>query len=234
MKVKEKTKKLIIFGDRDFAEIAYEYFTFDSVYDVVAFTLHEKYITKNSWKGLPVVAFERLQEEYSPREYSIHVAVVYSEINRLRARVCEAAKAKGYALATYVSSRAFVWHNATIGENCFVFENNTIQPFVEIQNNVILWSGNHIGHSSVIRDNVFVSSHVVISGFCDIGKNTFLGVNSAIGNHLKVGKECWVGQGSIINKDVPDGQMVKSAKSVVEPLNNEALFRYLENVGAKN
>ena len=52
------------------------------------------------------------------------------------------------------------------GDNCFILEDNTVQPFVTIGNNVTLWSGNHIGHDSVIEDDCFISSHVVVSGTC--------------------------------------------------------------------
>lgn len=38
--------KLVIIGDGAFAEIAYEYFTHDSVYDVLAFSVEKEYIKK--------------------------------------------------------------------------------------------------------------------------------------------------------------------------------------------
>lgn len=226
----KKNKKLIIFGTRDYAQIVYEYFTHDSEYQVEAFTVGKDYLKEKEFMGQPVVAFEELEEHYPPSEYEFHAAIVYGEINRLRARICEQAKQKGYKLASYVSSRAFVWHNVKLGEHCFIFEDNTVQPFVTLGNNVILWSGNHIGHHSTIDDNVFVSSHVVVSGFCRIGAGTFLGVNTAIGNHLSIGKECWVGQGAVISKDVPDGSLVKGAVSEVGPLDLDRLFCYLNKV----
>lgn len=226
----KKTKKLVIFGDRDFAEIAYEYFTHDSEYEVAAFTVGKDYIKQDEFCGLPVVAFEELEEKYPPSEYEFHAAIVYGQINRLRAEICKQAKEKGYKLASYISSHCFKWHNVEIGEHAFIFEDNTLQPFVKIGNNVILWSGNHIGHSSHIKDNGFISSHVVVSGFCEIGENTFLGVNTAIGNHLKIGKECWVGQGAIISKDVPDQSLVKGAVSEVSDLDLDRLFSYLDSV----
>ena len=49
-----------------------------------------------------------------------------------------------------------------------ILENNVIQTNVSIGNNVILWSGNHVGHRSTIEDHVHMSSHCVISGFCTI------------------------------------------------------------------
>lgn len=110
-------------------------------------------------------------------------------------------KERGYRLATYISSRAFVWHNSKVGENTFVFENNMIQPFVEIGNNCVLWSGNHIGHRTVIRDHNFISSHAVISDYCDIGEGSFIGVNATFNDYIKVGHSCVVGSGALVVKD---------------------------------
>jgi UDP-3-O-[3-hydroxymyristoyl] glucosamine N-acyltransferase len=162
-----------------------------------------------------VVPFERLSELYDPAIHDVYVAVVYTQLNRLRARLAQAAKLKGYQLASYVSSRAFVWRNVTLGEHCFIFEDNTVQPFVKIGSNVVLWSGNHIGHHSTVRDNVFVSSHVCISGFCDVGENTFMGVNSTVGNNVTIGRDNWLGPDVTVTKDTPPDSLFKIEE--VEP-----------------
>jgi sugar O-acyltransferase (sialic acid O-acetyltransferase NeuD family) len=227
------TKKLIIFGCSAYSRIVYEYFTHDSDYEVIAFTVNEEYMETEEFCTLPVIAFEQVEEKYPPNKFHMHVAVVYGEINRLRARLCEQAKEKGYQLPSYISSRCFVWRNAEIGENCFIFEDNTVQPFVKIGNNVILWSGNHIGHDSVIEDNVFISSHVVLSGFCKVGKNTFIGVNTAVGNNLKIGMECWVGQGAVISKNIPDQSLVKGQACEVSELKIDRLCKYLKRESKK-
>lgn len=205
----KNSKKLIIFGDSSFAEIAYEYFTHDSPYDVVAFTVSRKYLKNKKYHNLPVVPFENIETIYSPKKYEMYIALTYGELNRLRAKFYKEAKKKGYILANYVSKKAFVWRNVTMGDNVFIFEDNTIQPFVAIGSNVILWSGNHIGHHSKIDNHIFVSSHVVVSGFCKIGDYCFLGVNSTIINNIKVGKDCFIGAGAIITRDTGDGKLFK-------------------------
>ena len=91
-----------------------------------------------------------------------------------------------------------------IGENCFILEDNTIQPFTSVGNNTILWSGNHIGHHSKIGNNCFISSHVVISGNCIVGDNTFISVNSSIADRTNIGKSCFIGMGVNITKDIDD------------------------------
>lgn len=207
-------KKLIIVGDSAFAEIAYEYFTYDSDYEVVAFSVEQPYLKKESLFDLPIVAFETLEQHYAPAEHSIFVAATYTQFNRLRTRLANEAKAKGYALASYISSRAFVWRNVTVGEHCFIFEDNTVQPFVTIGNNCVLWSGNHIGHHSHVRDNCFISSHVVISGFCEIGENCFLGVNATLANNVTVGRDNWVAPNVCLLKNTPPNSLFKANKAL--------------------
>jgi sugar O-acyltransferase (sialic acid O-acetyltransferase NeuD family) len=204
-----KNRKLVIIGDSAFAEIAYEYFSHDSEYEVVAFSVEQAFLTKTSLFGLPVVPFESLETTYSPSEHSVFAALVYTNLNRSRTRLCQYAKNKGFKLASYISSRAFVWKNVTLGEHCFIFENNVVQPFVRLGNNVILWSGNHIGHHSAIADNCFVSSQVVVSGFVEVGESCFLGVNSTIANNLKIAKDCWIGPSVTITKDTQVGEIYR-------------------------
>lgn len=198
-------KPLVIVGDSSFAEIAYEYFRYDSEYSVVAFAVEKEYLKRTSLLGLPVVAFEDLPDKYPADTHEVFVAIVYTQLNRLRTRLAERASELGYSLASYISSRSFVWHNVEMGEHCFVFEDNTIQPFVKMGDNVILWSGNHIGHHSIVGDNCFISSHVVISGHCNIGANCFFGVNSTLSNNISVGEDVVLGAGALLNKDAePD------------------------------
>lgn len=205
--MKEKEEKVVIIGAGEFAEIAYEYFTYDSPYEVAAFSVEKEFIEKKELSGLPVVAFEELEKLYDPLKHKIFVAVTYTQLNRVRTRLYKEAKKKGFSAASYVSSNAFVWRNVKIGENCFIFENNVIQHRVKIGNNVILWSGNHIGHQSVIKDNCYISSHVVISGYCEIGENCFLGVNSCFNDKVKVAKDCVIGSGTVVIKNTEEGKV---------------------------
>ena len=204
----EKTKRLILFGDSAFAEIAYEYFTYDSEYQVETFCLEQAYIKSYTMCGLPMVPFETVETQYNPADFHFYIATAYTQMNELRKRLYLEAKAKGYGPASYVSSRAFVWRNCQIGEHCFIFEDNTVQPFVTIGDNVIMWSGNHIGHHSTIHSHCFLSSHVVVSGFVNMGEACFMGVNATIANNVNIGNNCLTGAGALILADVPDDQKV--------------------------
>jgi sugar O-acyltransferase (sialic acid O-acetyltransferase NeuD family) len=215
---------LVIVGDSLFAEIAHEYFEHDSGYDVVAFSVEEEYRRRASLRGLPVIPFESLQDELDPRATSVHAALTYGRLNRVRTRLVDAAAAKGFRLASYVSSRAFVWRNVELGEHCFIFEDNTVQPFVRIGRNCVLWSGNHVGHHSTIGDNVFVASHAVISGSVRIGDNCFVGVNATLVNDIEIGDDTWIGPDVVVTRDVGPDTVWQPARSNRRDLSARRLF----------
>lgn len=225
----KKTKKLVIIGSGETGLIAYEYFQFDSEYEIVAFSVNSQYIVESVINDLPVVPFETLEKKYDTNEYEVYVAISSGKLNRNRTKVYKEAKLKGYKCASYISSKAFVWRNVEIGENCFIFENNTLQPFVKIGNNVTLWSGNHIGHNTTIKDNCFISSHCVISGFCEVGENSFLGVNCTIENNTKIGKDNFIGAGALIQKDTNEKDFYQLKQTELSKVNTHKLFKIKEN-----
>jgi len=219
------TKQLVIIGAGEFAEIACEYFTHDSPYDVAAFALDAAYRKTGELKGHPVVDLETLETVYPPETHDIFVAATYTQLNRVRTRLLRTCREKGFRAATYVSSRAFVWHDVVIGENCFIFENNVLQYRSVIGDNVILWSGNHIGHRATIGDNCFLSSHVVVSGYCSIGENCFLGVNSTLGDRVRIGRDCVLGAGSVLLKDCDDRRLLRGNPAVIESADPLRIYR---------
>lgn len=200
-------QKLIIIGDGETAQLACEYFTHDSGLTVVGFAVEERFRKMESLHGLPVVPLETLEKRFAPNDHAAFVAISYTQLNRVRTRLYNHIKGRGYSLASYVSSKAFVWRTARIGENCFILENNVIQHGVKIEDNVYLWSGNHIGHQTAIRRNTYIASHVVISGFCEIGANCFIGVNAAFNDKLKVGEDCIIGSGAVVVKNTEPGKV---------------------------
>ena len=201
--------KLVLFGSGDIAELAHYYFSNDSEHEVVAFTLDEEYIESDTFCGLPVVPFAEVKSAFPPEDHALFIALSYSRLNEVRKEKFLAGKAKGYTLTSYISSRATVLNDGRVGDNCFILEDNTIQPFVTIGDNVTLWSGNHVGHHSTIQDHTFIASHVVISGGVVIGESCFLGVNATLRDHISVGEKCVIGAGALLLGDTePEGLYV--------------------------
>jgi sugar O-acyltransferase (sialic acid O-acetyltransferase NeuD family) len=151
--------------------------------------------------GLPLVDFEAVIRNYPPAEFKMFIAVGYSKMNKARAAKYFQAKTLGYELVSYLSSHCSFLTDYPIGDNCFIMEDNTIQPFVQIGNNVTMWSGNHIGHDSVIEDHCFLTSHAVVAGWVHIRPYCFIGINATLRDHITVAPETLIGAGAIIVKD---------------------------------
>jgi sugar O-acyltransferase (sialic acid O-acetyltransferase NeuD family) len=194
--------QVIIFGVRDLAELAHFYLTNDSEHEVVAFSVNKEYLPEDSlFKGLPVFAFEEIEKKLVPKSYSFFAPMTNKGMNKERERIYNEIKRKGYDLISYISSKATVFDNFIVGDNCFILEDNTIQPFVTIGSDTVLWSGNHVGHHSKIGDHVFISSHVVISGNCLIEPNCFIGVNSALKENTILGEATFVAMSTSITQN---------------------------------
>jgi sugar O-acyltransferase (sialic acid O-acetyltransferase NeuD family) len=191
---------VLIFGTGDCASLANFYLTSDSKHNVLGFCVNDSHRSESEFEGLPVYSFENLP--YTPNDVAFF-APLYD--NQLRAKKSEEIKSKGFKLISYISSKAVCW--GACGENCFIMEHNTIQPFVEIGNNVVLWSGNHIGHHSLIKDNVFISSHVVISGHCSVESFCWFGVNSATRDNITIAEGTMVAMSSMIHKNTKPWHM---------------------------
>ncbi|OJW07249.1 MAG: transferase [Legionella sp. 39-23] len=196
--LRDLMKKLIIFGTTDAAELAHYYFSRDSDYKIEAFSVDREYLRSDTFCGLPVIPFDEIAQKYPPTSHEFFVALGYSNLNETRKKKYFEVKAMGYQLATYISPHATILNQHQIGENCFILEDNTVQPFVTIGNNVTLWSGNHIGHHSVISDHCFLASHIVVSGRVEIGESCFIGVNATFRDNITIGEKSIIGAGALI------------------------------------
>lgn len=202
--------KVIVFGIKDFAELAHFYLTHDSHHEVVAFSVSHEYLPQESmFHGLPILPFEDIETKLSPSEYHFFAPMSPQKMNRLRESIYNQIKSKRYQFVNYISSKATVFPNQIIGDNCFILEDNTIQPYTSIGNNVILWSGNHIGHHCVIKDHVMFTSHVVMSGHCEIDAFSFFGVNSSLRDGLKIAEGTFLSMGGVLTQNTEPWSVYK-------------------------
>lgn len=199
---------MLIFGNGETAKLAKYYFENEPNRVVSGFVVDDEYATGELLGGLPVF---RLSEATSGL---MHCALSYRGLNRIRAVKYDELRERGFTFASYISSRATVL-SSNIGDNAFILENNVVQPGVKIDDNVMLWSGNHIGHGSRIGAHTYISSHVVICGNCTIGERNFFGVNAAVKDFTTIGNDCFITMGAIVTKDMPDGSVAIDREIIV-------------------
>lgn len=206
--------KIILFGIQDFAELAHYYLENDSEHEVVAFSVNQQFLPEQPlFRGLPVVGFENIEELYPPNEYKFFAPMSPVRMNRVREEIYHKIKDKGYELISYISSKATLFGNP-VGDNCFILENNTIQPFTSIGNNVILWSGNHIGHHSVIKDHIMFTSQVVLSGHCTVENYATIGVNATIRDGLTISEGSFIAMAASVIKNTEPWGLYKGNPAV--------------------
>jgi len=195
---------VVLFGIGKAADTAFRYLLNDSDHKVCAFTVDRDYLEVDEFHGLPAVAFEDVQELYPPSRYEMLVFLGFQGMNKMRYEKYMQAKDKGYRFISYISSDIKFIEEPQIGENCFIFDKQSINLDVSIGNNVIMWSGNHIGDRSVIGDNCWITSHVCISGDVVVEPFCFFGINSAISNNVKVRQRTFVGANAVISQDTDE------------------------------
>lgn len=205
-------RKLVVFGTTTVAELAFVNFTDDSDHEVVAFTADAHYISEPSFCGLPLVPFADVATLYPPDSHDFFVAVGYSQLNAVRRETCQAAKALGYRLSSYVSSTATVRSEATVGENAFILDHVTVAPFATLGDGVMMWDSSHVGHHSTVGDFCFVATNASISGRVTLGEQVFIGTNATVRDNITIGWRCVVGAGTLLLSDAePDGVYIGSA-----------------------
>lgn len=208
------SKKVIIFGIGEFAEIIHLYLSESKEFNVVGFTVHKEFLTSDKFQNLPVIPFETISDIFPTGDFYMFVALGYTDNNKKRERIFNQVKNKGYTCISYAHPSNIISKNFKFGENCFIFENNIIQPYVELGNNVIIWSNNIISHHTIIKDNCFIVSNVAIAGHVNLGKNCFLGISSTVRNGISIGDECVIGAGVVILDNTGNNEVYVTQEAI--------------------
>lgn len=202
-------KPVIVFGNQDSASTTHYYLSVDSPYRVAAFTVDQDRITASSHKGLPVISFENIQEEFPPDQFNFIFPAGFQISNPYNTNVFrqsryELIKSMGYKFINYISSQALVASNVKIGENVLIYEGAIVQPFVKIGNNTIIRPGVNLGHHCRVKDHCFLSAEVTVGSRTSIGSQTFIGLNTTVLNSITIAAGSFIGSSTLINRDTQE------------------------------
>lgn len=192
--------QVYIFGTNDSSQLARFYLSNDSPHKVVGHCVHREYLNQAEMDGLPVVSLEDLLFSCDRESTRFFVPLYATQMNKTRRKIYEEIKKAGFGFVSYVSSRSVVY-TEDIGENTFIGENCTVQPYASIGDNTVIWAGNHIGHHSSIGDHCYLAGHVAVSGRVKIEDHCFVGGNCTIRDHVKIGEGTLVVMHSAIMGD---------------------------------
>lgn len=213
--------KLVIYGIGSFAKLLHYYLTNDSDYEVVAFCADEAYIKEKEFCGLPIVAFEDVEDIYKPKEYKMLVAVGYSKM-RNRKIMFEKAKAKNYVLVNYIHS-SVINHELKLGENNIILAGCVIEPNVEIENNNVIWSMTLLGHDCKIENHNYISAQCLIAGDTKIKNLCFIGNGTTMINRVVIENETYLVAGTNLRKNTKEYGMYMGNPAKFLKLNSSGI-----------
>jgi acetyltransferase-like isoleucine patch superfamily enzyme len=219
--------KIVIFGTGRGADVAFRFLTRDSEHEVCGFSTDLRYVERDTFHNLPVVAFEDVESRFPPDKYKFLDLLGYQRMNGLRAEKYLAAKAKGYSFISYVNSQFYRAEDLNVGENCFILDNQSISLDVKIGNNVVMWSSNHIGDLSTIGDHSWLASHVTVAAEVNVQPYCFLGIGATIGNKLVLGQRTFVGANALVASNTTEDSVHVSSMPEPVDLDSGAFMRVM-------
>ena len=212
-------KKLFIFGAGNFAEMAHYLFTTDSSYEVAGFTVDSQFLDRDTFKGLPVIAYEEFKVRAGREEVEVFVALGVAKINTVRALKVEQVTADGFTPVSFVSSHARVPPDLVIRPNTMIMDQVNIHPQVQIGANTVLWSNTRIALKVRIGSHAWITS-AVIGDSSSIGDYTFVGINATIAPFVQVGSHNLIGAAAVILRDTKDYEVYRGQRSVASKVSS--------------
>ena len=192
---------IVIFGLDRLSALAAYVLVHDSEHRPVAFTVHERYISANEFEGLPVIRFEDLERSFPPERCAMLAPLGWRWMGELRSEIVRNGRSRGYRFISYVSSRALIWPDLVVGDNCMIFDGVIVQPFARIGENCIVRSGAMLSHDVELGDHSFVAARAVVGGRAKIGDHCVLGMNSTICSGVRIAPRSFIAAGALVTVD---------------------------------
>jgi sugar O-acyltransferase (sialic acid O-acetyltransferase NeuD family) len=222
---------LIIYGNGTMAKLLFSYARHSM--DIVGFTVDDSCISENSdsFCGLPLVQFSKVQEVFAPAKHKMIIAVGFIEMNDLRERKYQEAKGKGYLFEKYVHESVFMHEDVSIEDNCIILDFVSIHPDTKIGQGTFISSNVNIGHTCTIGTSNWISAGVSIAGGCRIGSGCFFGVNSSVGHGVTVGIRNFIAANTLINKNTKDEEVYLSEPGQLSRLKSRFFLKFSRVLG---
>jgi sugar O-acyltransferase (sialic acid O-acetyltransferase NeuD family) len=215
---------VLIYGNGKIAKIVYQFIK--KQFNVVAFTVDNEFIEANNIVGVPLIAFEDIQNDYNPNKYKMIIAVGYVQMNSIREQKYLKAKEKGYSFINYIHPSVEMHDNIQIGENNIILDHATIQPYVTMGNSNFVWSNAVVAHGSTVGDTNWITSGVVVSGDATIKSKCFLGANATIGHNITIEDENFIGANTLVTKSTKEKEVFISKEGEKFRLDSQRFLQF--------
>jgi sugar O-acyltransferase (sialic acid O-acetyltransferase NeuD family) len=218
-------KPLVIFGAGEFAHYIYSSFVHDAGREVAGFCVDRKFLSAETLFERPVVAFEEVGRRFPPERHEVFVAIGYDRLNQIRAEKLAQVESKGYPLATFRHTTAYVAAGVEQGPNSFIGPLAGIETGVTIGPDSILFSGCRVGQESHIGTHCWMTN-AILGSRITIGDYSFVGINATIKSYVKVAERCIIGTGALITRDTRPEEVYRGEPSRASRVPSSRIRRF--------
>lgn len=154
--------------------------------------------------------------------------------NRIRVELLELAHTLGYQTPNYVHPSVILSPNVVLGNGVYILMGSMIMPYTKIEDYTMISMNVCVAHHSVLHKGVFLSTGVNFGASIEAEDYAYCGISSTIMTGLhRLGKDCLIGAGAVVIRDVPDGAVMAGLPAKVikykpeynmEQVNNQQLM----------
>lgn len=199
--------KSVIIGAGKYGEVYLAYLREAGV-DVIGFLDDDEAVQSDLIGGLPVLGKTDIMPDLKAK---FGVEAIYCPIgsNKIRVRFLQLARESGYLTPNYIHPSVRISPDVKIGEGVYILLGTSIMPFTEIEDYVMISMGVNLAHHNILRRGTFLSTGCNFGASIVAEENTYCGIGSTIMTGLhRLGKDCLIGAGAVVIKDVPDGAVM--------------------------
>lgn len=198
----------IIIGGGKYGEVYLSYLR-ESGVNVIGFLDDDPNIKNKEIEGIHVLGPTYL---ISDLKNKYNVEAVYCPLgnNHLRVKFLEQARTLGYKTPNYIHPTVHMANDVIIAEEgVYILDKSLVMPHVKIEKDVMISVGANIIHHTTLRRGVFISNGVNMGASIDVQDYSYVGMGSTIMTGVKkLGKDCLIGAGAVVIRDVPDGAVI--------------------------
>lgn len=153
--------------------------------------------------------------DYQPKEDEYLIMAIGSPKDKNK--LVDFLENKGAKFETFIHRTAIVGKNVKLGKGSILCPNSIITCDAVIGKFVTINCFSGTGHDVKVGDYSTLSGHVDITGFAKVGKRVSIGSHACILPKVSVGDDAVVGAGSVVIRNVKEGNTVfgNPAKSIM-------------------
>lgn len=160
---------------------------------------------ETEYYGTQRIHFDSCENYANGEKFEFIIAVGEPSARKLLA---ERIKNSGYNLTTLVDDTVIISDTAIILPGCIVNAGAFISSNAIVDENCLVMCQAIVGHDAHVKRDTVICAKAIVGGRSTVGEQSFLGTNSSMKQGVNIGDKVIVGMGSVIFRDVYNGETV--------------------------